>query len=764
MIAVKRPKYKDYERRVLEYLITKTVDGQCLTLHLRSRCKVPKSSMSNVLGEMENHGLITRKGWFGREKNVIITDSGRKLYSDIIAKPAVYGLPYQVQNYLNKRAPRIRKLHPFQEDFVNRGLLHASDNVCVFAYPASGKTLLAEMAMVQTISNEGKALYCTPYKALDWQKYEDFTQWFSNLGAKVAVTDGDNPVRLSELERADVVIGTYERIIGAVRRGERWLANINLLCADEITLLADDERGAIIDLLLTLMKSSRKNPRIITLCSVVGNALDISRWLNAKPIIENRPLPGTVLEESVVYKDGNQLFFLSKDGNQRSEVSDTSAINHLVKRNLDSGKTTLIFVGPRDTTRSIAEDVKQLHREDGELARLVEEFRRTSFFESTELTSELCELLKFGVAFHHAGLHKRVRRFVESLLSQGKLKTIVATGTLSHGIDYKIDSVIINYKSVESVHPFYCYEYINYKGRAGRYGKSTASCTYIVCDKSETDKVFSKFFLGPPEEVVPKSPFEGEQVATMALAAAASGDITSSDAAHVAEGGLWAASRGGKIPLFKHVLMKLCEAGFLVKKGDRYALTKLGKMTNESNISPYDIEEILRLGRSPSVRELISTAVKIDLVRRYRKTGARSADPTSMLMDWINEMSIDDIRKKYHGYFDDGDILLLGEYTAIALQKIATFTKDRRTRKVIQLLIERLRCGVKQDVARSGFTRLTAIARDKARPLARALIENDYRNLGNLSRANPSALAKKLEIGEAEAASIVSDCDRLLKE
>lgn len=355
-------KYKHYETGILEYLVTRTTDGQYPRIDLARHCRIPpKGSMNNVLSAMEQEKLVTQKpgNWVGKGNLVVITDEGRRRYADIIAKPAEYGLPYHVKKYLDQRIPTIKELHPFQEDFVNRGLLHAMDNVCVFAYPASGKTLLAEMAMVQTITNGGRALYCTPYKALDWQKYEDFVQWFSNIGAKVAVTDGDNPVRLDELENADVVIGTYERIIGAVRRGENWLSRISLLCADEITLLADEERGGTIDLLLTLMKSSRKNLRIITLSSVVGNALGISDWLNAKPIIENRPLPGIVLEESVVYSDADKVHFLSKDGNERTEACDTTVIAHIVKKNLDAKKTTLIFVGPRASTKQLAETLKR---------------------------------------------------------------------------------------------------------------------------------------------------------------------------------------------------------------------------------------------------------------------------------------------------------------------------------------------------------------------------------------------------------------------
>lgn len=759
---MKRPKYRDYERRILEYLVSKTDSGECARSNLLDNCKIPKSSLTNVLTDMEKRSLVKRQESWGRTQKIIITDNGRKLFSDIVAKPVEYGLPYQIRQYLNKRVPAVKKLHPFQEDFVNRGLLSARDNVCVFAYPASGKTVLAEMGMVQTTTDGGKALYCTPYKALDWQKYQDFTQSFSQLNAKVEITDGDNPVRLGDLESADIVIGTYERIIGAVRRKERWLSNVDFLCADEITLLAEKNRGAVIDMLLTLMKYRKKNLRIMTLSGIVGNALDIAQWLDAKPVIENRPLPGIVVEENIVYRDRSQLIFWSRDGRKKTEDTDDDTVDYLVKKNLESGKTTLIFVGPRAKTQSIAEHLKRLHTRDSELARLVAEFRQSSYCENTQLTTQLCDLLEFGIAFHHAGLHKRVRRFVEKLLSEGKLRTIVATGTLSHGIDYKIDSVIIDYGSIERVHPFFCYEYINYKGRAGRPGKSVSSHTYLLCDKAEANRVFSNFFLGQPEELIPPSTLAEEETATMALAAAADGDITPTEVSRIAEHTLWALSKKGKIPRFDHVLADLCKSGFLTKNGSHYTLTELGRMTNQSNISPFDVSEVSKLGDKPSVRDLISTAARIDLVSRYRGTSARSMDPTDMLLDWIDEMPIDSIREKHRYYYDDGDILLLGEYTGIVLQKIFTFT-NRNTRRVIQVLAGRLRCGVRQDIARSGFTRLAAIAREKARPLARALIKNGYRNLTQLGKANPSRLAEKLTINEAQATNIIADARRLLK-
>ncbi len=265
----------------------------------------------------------------------------------------------------------------------------------------------------------------------------------------------------------------------------------------------------------------------------------------------------------------------------------------------------------------------------------------------------------------------------------------IPTGTLSHGIDYKIDRVIISYGSIESVHPLFCYEYINYKGRAGRFGKSFSADTYIVCDKSEAQKIFTKYFLSQPVEVYPPSVFAAEEVATMALAAAADGDVTSSDAKRVVEETLWAMRNGGRIPIFNQVLRELCQAGFLEKDGNRYSVTKLGRMTNESNLSSFDIYEVAKLGRSPTIIKLLSTAAKTDMVRGYRERGARGkADPTNMLLDWMDEMPIESIREKYNNYYDDGDILLLGEYGAITLQKISFFMKDKHARKLIELLID----------------------------------------------------------------------------
>lgn len=757
-----KAKYRNYSWKILEFLATKTDKGSALVSVLRAYGKVPKSSLTNVLADMESNGLVEGKKWFNKQKMIFLTEEGRKQYLDILAKPGEYAIPYAVKNYLDKREPHVKDLFPIQQDFVERGLLLSADNVCAFAYPGTGKTLVAEMAMAEKIANGGRALYCTPYKALDWQKYEEFSRSFSHLGVEVAVTDGDNPVRYQDLERAKVVVGTYERIAGALRRNEPWLASIDLMCADEITLLAEAYRGSTMDLLLTLMKRAKPNLRMITLASIIGNPLAIADWLGAKPVIRNIPLPSVDIEESVVYKRNEELTFMLRDGSKRVEQTKDDAVSHLIRRNIASGETTLVFVGPRRDAEGLAAELKSVHSQSQELTELVEDFERVPFFERTKLTAEVCQLLKFGVAFHHAGLHKRVRRFVEKLLSEGKLTTIVATGTLSHGVDFKIDSVIIDLESVRSAHPLHCFEYINYKGRAGRPGKSASASVYLVCDESNANDAFSKYFIHSPEDILPKTVLMTEELGTMALAAAASkGGITTEELGEVIMSTLSARQLKGKQPQLRGLLPWLGSLGFVRKEGQRYELTDLGRKANNANIAPMDALAILKIGRAPSTRDLISLGVSIDLVLQLRKTSARKRDPTEMLLDWIEEMPIDVIKEKYHGYWDDGDILQLGEYTSIALDKIATFLQRKELTKTIELLKERLRYGVKQDIVKAGLTGLPLIIRNRARVLARDLRSSGYAQLKQLSREKPQRLATKLSITESQANSIIEDCKNL---
>ena len=80
----------------------------------------------------------------------------------------------------------IRELYPPQSECIEKGMFEGK-NLLVAIPTASGKTLVAEMAMHHHIARRGKCLYIVPLKALASEKFEDF----SGKSVKVGISTGD---------------------------------------------------------------------------------------------------------------------------------------------------------------------------------------------------------------------------------------------------------------------------------------------------------------------------------------------------------------------------------------------------------------------------------------------------------------------------------------------------------------------------------------------------------------------------------------------
>src|SRR5512136_266408 len=106
------------------------------------------------------------------------------------------------------RQEGIESLYPPQEKAIG----HALDgkNVVLAMPTASGKSLVAYLAILQAVLKGGKALYIVPLKALASEKYDDLLK-FESLGIKVAVATGDYDTFDPKLSRFDVVITTSNR-------------------------------------------------------------------------------------------------------------------------------------------------------------------------------------------------------------------------------------------------------------------------------------------------------------------------------------------------------------------------------------------------------------------------------------------------------------------------------------------------------------------------------------------------------------------------
>ncbi|PQE30888.1 DEAD DEAH box helicase protein [Rutstroemia sp. NJR-2017a WRK4] len=101
-------------------------------------------------------------------------------------------------------------------------------------------------------------------------------------------------------------------------------------------------------------------------------------------------------------------------------------------------------------------DPKRLAKE--ELEEFVRQLRRK------EIKEDWIDLLKRGVGVHHAGMNRKYRQCVEMLFRKGFLRVVVATGTLSLGINMPCATVVFSGDSVDLTA-------LNFRQAAGRSGR-----------------------------------------------------------------------------------------------------------------------------------------------------------------------------------------------------------------------------------------------------------------------------------------------------
>ncbi len=204
------------------------------------------------------------------------------------------------QPLYNSLLPDIEEFRPAQVKSINAGLLEKK-NLLVCTPTASGKTLIAELAMVKNIlENKGKAIYIVPLKALANEKFKDFKKRYSSY-LKIALSIGDLDSTDNYLSGYDLVVCTAEKLDSLIRHKAEWLSKVATVVVDEIHLLNDPHRGPTLEILITMLKDILPNLQLIALSATIGNPKDLAKWLNANLVIDSwRPVE---LHKGICYKN-----------------------------------------------------------------------------------------------------------------------------------------------------------------------------------------------------------------------------------------------------------------------------------------------------------------------------------------------------------------------------------------------------------------------------------------------------------------------------
>ncbi len=412
---------------------------------------------------------------------------------------------------------KIFQLREIQKVAIKNGLFFQK-SFLVCAPSGSGKTLIGEVCAISNIFQQfGKSIYLVPFKALATEKYFHFKKSYARYDLKVELSIGDYDVDDKKLEKADIIVTTYEKMDSILRNfyDKEWIYEISTIIIDEIHIIGESDRGPRLESLIVRLNEFLHNPQIIGLSATIANPEFFNSWLsslgNHTTLIKSdkRPVPLHYKIEITQNKD--------------------STMKRIVKTILKDKGQVLIFLNKRKTAQQTAQNLKDVVvklMEDSELKVCKAISKRLSTVKGGN--RDLSKVISNGIAFHHAGLIARERKTIEDNFRKKIIKIICCTTTLSAGINTPARVVILrdfkkfttsgyNIKNFAGYHEngdgfsyfkaFSPNEVFQILGRAGRPGLDSVGHGIILVKNIDEKMWVEDNYFSPPhlkDSMIPK--------------------------------------------------------------------------------------------------------------------------------------------------------------------------------------------------------------------------------------------------------------------
>jgi helicase len=521
------------------------------------------------------------------------------------------------------REDGIDDLYPPQAAAVEAGVTRG-ESLVASVPTASGKTLVAELAMLSSVARGGKALYIVPLRALASEKKAEFERWEA-LGFDVGVSTGNYDADGEWLASRDIVVATSEKVDSLVRNGAAWIDDLTCVVADEVHLVDDAGRGPTLEVTLGKLRTLNPGLQVVALSATVDNADVIAEWLDAELVdSEWRPIElktGVHYGNAVTFDDGSQREVPVESGGRPTAALVDDALAGDAPDDDDQG-SSLVFVNSRRNAEAAAKRLREVTErhltgdERGRLAELATEIRDVS---DTETSDTLAECVAAGAAFHHAGLAPEHRSLVEEAFRDRLVKCVSATPTLAAGVNTPSRRVIVrDWRRYDGEYggmkPLDVLEVHQMMGRAGRPGLDPYGEAVLLAKNADTrDELFERYVWADPEPVRSKLAAE-PALRTHVLATVASGFAhTREELLDFLDRTLYATQTdesGRLAAVTDDVLAYLDRNGFLERDDGALSATSVGHTVSRLYLDPMTAAEIIDglewadANRSEAVRAL----------------------------------------------------------------------------------------------------------------------------------------------------------------
>ncbi|KAF5906965.1 DNA polymerase theta, partial [Clarias magur] len=449
------------------------------------------------------------------------TDAGHSIHMAIPANQSEklllssWGLPKPVLEKYQSLG--VKQMFEWQAECLTLGKVLEGNNLVYSAPTSAGKTLVSELLILKRVlETRRKAIFILPFVSVAREKMFYLQNVFQEAGVRVEGYMGSTSAA-GGFSKLDVAVCTIEKANGLINRliEEDRMDLLGIVVVDELHMLGDSGRGYLLELLLTKIqyiakkasdkcsdKSSTDSVQIVGMSATLPNLDLLAHWLNAELYhTDYRPVP---LMEWV--KIGANIY----DGSMNLVRPFKSALpvkgddDHIVSlcfETVQAGHATLLFCPSKNWCEKLADSIARefynLHHHEKQtesgvqfvtlnlegLQDVVAQLKRTP----AGLDEILKRTVPWGVAFHHAGLTFDERDILEGAFRQGFIRVLIATSTLSSGVNLPARRVIIR-TPVFNGHLLDILTYKQMVGRAGRKGVDTVGESVLVCKESERTK------------------------------------------------------------------------------------------------------------------------------------------------------------------------------------------------------------------------------------------------------------------------------------
>ena len=426
----------------------------------------------------------------------------------------------------NKK-PVYELLYPQRVAILEQRLLDPALKAIVVNLPtSSGKTIIAEFRILQALNQfhemGGKIAYVVPTRALVNQIT---TRLRRDLGPKplgIRVEKMSGALEIDAFEENvlnsnsfDILVTTPEKLNLLVRHPEKreFAEKLVLTIIDEAHNISNKTRGLNLEMLISNIQKDCELSHLLLMTPFVRNHQEVASWLD--------PLnPQSISMELDWWQPNDKvvgLYYANGSGNDLTthfQPLMTYSSTMMLKNEIELGKSTskkfslskvrntkyeltslvasqlyktqnILILGYKiDQTWSIAKKLSSVLPDipDDPNLDLVSRYVAAELGDSFPLV----EYVKKGIGLHNAGLPDDIRELMEWLMETSSLRILVATTTISQGINFPVNAILLNSYSYPSQGHMPSIDFWNLIGRAGRIDQRSVGFIGIAVDKRDS--------------------------------------------------------------------------------------------------------------------------------------------------------------------------------------------------------------------------------------------------------------------------------------